>query len=65
MKNKILIFILSIALSDYTLVEIDATNYSEWVYFSFTSGETIEIEENFGLGITVSLGEIMSLAVGG
>ena len=45
MKNNFLILMLSIALSDYTLVEIDATSYSEWVYFSFTSGEIIEIED--------------------
>ena len=45
MKNRFLILILSIALSDYTLIEIDATSYSEWVYFSFTSGEVIEIED--------------------
>ena len=34
----------SICFSDYSIVEIDATSYSEWVYFSFTSGEIIEIE---------------------
>ncbi len=45
MKNNFLIILLSICFSDYQLIEIDATSYSEWVYFSFSSGEIIEIED--------------------
>jgi len=44
MKNNFLIILLSVCFSDYQLIEIDATNYSEWVYFSFSYGEIVEIE---------------------
>jgi len=44
MRNKFLIILLSICFSDYQLIEIDATSYSEWIYFSFSSGEIVEIE---------------------
>ena len=44
MKSKFLIMLCSICFSDYAVVEIDATSYSEWVYFSFSSGEIVEID---------------------
>ena len=31
-------------MSDYTLIEIDATDYSEWIYFSFLSESIIEVD---------------------
>ena len=46
MKNSIIVaMFLSISISEYTLVEIDASSYTDWVYFSFSTGEIVDIED--------------------
>ena len=38
MRNSFFIIILTFCFSEYTLVDIDASSYTDWVYFSFSSG---------------------------
>ena len=45
MRNSLAtIMLLSICVSDYTLVDIDASSYTDWVYFSFSNGEIVNVE---------------------
>ena len=44
MKNLFYVFVISIALSqDEYFLTIQATSYSEWVYFSFENNSVVEI----------------------
>ena len=45
MKNSLIFIITSFCLSDYTLVDIDASSHTDWVYFSFTNEEIVDIED--------------------
>mgnify|MGYP000894406813 CR=1 FL=1 len=46
MRTSLVIILLSLAFSNYTLVDINASSYTDWVYFSFSSGEIVDIEDN-------------------
>ena len=46
MRNSIITIIFAaLCMSEYTLVEIDASSYTDWVYFSFSTGEIVDIED--------------------
>tara|TARA_B100001123_G_C15161915_1_gene967786 strand:- start:48 stop:788 length:741 start_codon:yes stop_codon:yes gene_type:complete len=45
MRTSLVIILLSSIFSNYTLVDINASNYTDWVYFSFSTGEIIDVEE--------------------
>ena len=45
MKTSLVVILFSLSLSDYTLLDIDASSYTDWVYFSFSDGEVVDIED--------------------
>ena len=46
MRNSILcIIFVALGVSEYTLVEIDASSYTNWVYFSFSTGQVVDIDD--------------------
>ena len=47
MRSSLIFIITSFCVSEYTLVDIDASNYEQWVYFSFSNGEIINIEDPY------------------
>jgi len=44
-KNSLFFIFTSLCLSEYTLINIDASSYEDWVYFSFSIGEIVDIED--------------------
>jgi len=45
-RNSILtIVFVALGISEYTLVEIDASSYTNWVYFSFSTGQVVDIDD--------------------
>ena len=45
MKISVITAMLSFCISEYTLVDINASSYTDWIYFSFASGEVVDIED--------------------
>ena len=45
MRNSFFVIITGFCFSEYTLVDIDASSYTEWVYFSFSTGEIVDVED--------------------
>ena len=46
MRSSFFVVMVTFCFSEYTLVDIDASNFTEWVYFSFSNGEIVDIEDN-------------------